>query len=127
MVTADTLYKDYESDEVAAGATYGRKQIWITEARVDAYTESEGGNYLKIGWYFEEIVDKEDLVVETYSLSSSTLQLDSSSSDGFTDIGDGYLVEIIGECKGFSGGFVTIEIHQLVKTGSASPFIGALY
>jgi len=127
MVTADQLYKDYESDEAAAEAKYQGKQIWITEARVDAYSESESGNFLKIGWYFEEIMDKEDLVVLTYSLASSTLQLEYQNSDGFRDVDDGYLVEVIGECRGISEGVVTVEIRQFAKIGLASPFIGALY
>jgi len=127
MVTANQLYKDYELDEAAAEARYQGKQIWITEVRADAYIESESGNYLMIRWYYEEIVDKEDLVVETYSLASSTLQLEPQNSDGFRDIGDGYLVEVIGECQGILDGVVTVKIDRFAKTGSASPFIGALY
>ena len=127
IVTADQLYKDYKLDEAAAEARYQGKQIWITEARIDAYIESESGNYLQIGWYYEEIEDKEGLVVETYSLASSTLQLEPQYSDGFTDVGDGYLVEVIGECQGISEGVVTVKIDRFAKIGSASPFIGALY
>jgi len=127
MVTADQLYKDYELDEAAAEAKYQGKQIWILAARVDDYIDSESGNYLTIRWYYEEIVDKEDLVVETYSLASSTLQLEPQYSDGFRNVGDGYLVEIIGECQGILEGVVTVKIDRFAKAGSASPFIGALY
>ena len=127
MVTADQIYKDYELDESAAEARYQGKQIWIIEARVDAYVESKSGNYLMIGWYYEEIIDKEDLLLETYSLASSTLQLESKYSDGFREIGDGYLVEVVGECQGISDGVVTVNIDWFAKTGTASPFIGALY
>lgn len=127
MVTADQLYKDYELDEAVAEAKYQGKQIWIIEARVDAYIESKNGNYLMIRWYHEEIIDKEGLVVETYSLASSTLQLEPQYSDGFIDVGDGYLVEVIGECQGISEEVVTIKIDRFAKSGLASPFIGALY
>ena len=113
MVTADQLYKDYELDEAAAEAKYQGKQIWILAARVDAYIESENGNYLTM--------------VEVLSLALGTLQLEPPNSDGFRDIGDGYLVEIIGECQGILEGVVTVKIDRFAKAGSASPFIGALY
>lgn len=120
MVTADQLYNDYELDEAAAEAKYQGKQIWITEARVDAYIDSESGNYLKIRWFYEEIEDHEELVVETYSLASSTLQLEPQYSDGFRDVGDGYLVEIIGEYQGILEGVVTVKIDRIAKTGTVS-------
>ena len=121
MVTADQLYKDYVLDKTAAEARYQGKQIWILAARVDAYIESESGNYLTMKWFYKEIEDHEELVVETYSLASSTLQLEPQNSNGFRNIGDGYLVEVIGECQGIFEGVVTVKIDRFAKTGSASP------
>ena len=120
MVTSDQLYKDYLLDEKAAEAKYQGKQIWIIEARVDNYIESESGSYLTIKWFYKEIEDHEELVVEILNLASNTLQLESQYSNGFRDIGDGFLVEVVGECQGISEGVVTVKIDRIAKTGTVS-------
>lgn len=121
MVTSDQLYKDYIEDEAAAAARYQNKPIWIIDARVNAYIESESGNYLTMEWFYEEIEDHEELVVGILSLAFSTLQLEPQISDGFIDIGDGYLVEVVGECQGISDGVITVKIDRIAKTGTIIP------
>lgn len=123
MITSDQLYKDYveDEDEVAAEARYQDKQIWIVEARVDTFTESESGNYLMMRWFYKEIEDHEELVAEVLDLACSSLQLESPNSDVFRDTNNGYLVEAIGECQGISDYIVTVKIERIKIFGEVSP------
>jgi hypothetical protein len=121
MITSDQLYKDYVEDEVAAEARYQDKQIWIVEARVDTFTESESGNYLMMRWFYKEIEDHEELVVEVLDLAYNSLQLEPQYSDGFSDTTNGYLVEVIGECLGILDDIVTVKIERIENFGDVSP------
>lgn len=118
MVTADQFFQDYLSDEIAAEAKYHGKQIWIIEARVEAYIESKSGNYIEITWFHKEIEDHEELVVEILDYATCTLQLEPRDSNDFHNVGDGYLVEVVGESQGIKDGVVTIKIDRIEKTGA---------
>ena len=119
IVTADQLYQDYVLDEKAAESKYEGKQIWIIEAKVETYIESENGNYLIINWFHKEIEDHEELIVEILDYAVGTLKLKPQDSKDFMNIGDGYLVEILGECQGISDGIITVRIDRVEKTGEA--------
>jgi len=72
-------------------------------------------------WFYKEIEDHEELVVEVLYLACSSLQLESQNSDVFRDTDNGYLVEVIGECQGISDDIVTIKIERIEKIGEVSP------
>jgi hypothetical protein len=138
-VAATQLYQEYMTDEAAADARYKGKEIWITEARVNTYLESESGCYLTIRWHPEELfVYEKEVEFFIPGFSVCTLKLEPQLSEGFKDIppdydvdlGDGYgtlrfiggyAVETIGECQGISEGVVSIEINWIAKTGGSSP------
>ena len=126
MLTADQLYKEYEVDEASAEAIYQGKHVWIIEARVGDYVDSESGNYLLIKDFLADRHPADGPVV-VLTFTVSTLQLEHQYSDDFSDIGDGYFVEVIGECQGISDGVIIIEIDRIVKTKTISTMIGAAY
>ena len=130
MITAEQLYAEYMADEAAADAKYKGKGIWVIEAIVASYQESESGNYLMIRWYqpglglrgidIERGVPADFMPLRGYCLS--TVKLEPQSSEGFKDLGEnGYVVEIVGEWQGISEGVVTLKINRIAKTGVFNP------
>jgi hypothetical protein len=149
-VTATQLYQEYMADEAAADARYKGKKVWVTEAVVDTYLESESGCYLEMRWRPEELVVHRTFVsFHIRPFSVSTVILEPQFSEGFRDIppaqeldlrmltthngnelGEfvdemyivrGYMVEVVGECQGISEGVITFEITRITKAGGSLP------
>ncbi len=149
-VNATQLYQEYMADEVAADARYKGKKVWITEAVVDTYLESESGCYLEMRWRPEELVLHRTFVSFFLpAFSVCTVKLEPQLSEGFKDVPPGYyvdlrrmithegyelgeyvdemyivrgyMVEVVGECQGISEGVVSIKINQITKAGGSLP------
>ena len=149
-VTAIQLYQEYMADEVAADAKYKGKKVWITEAVVDTYLESESGCYLEMRWHPEELVVHRTFVsffIPAFSVC--TVKLEPQFSEGFKDVPPGYyvdlrsmithegyelgeyvdemyivrgyMVEVVGECQGISEGVITLEISRITKAEGSLP------
>ena len=113
MITADQLYVEYAADEAAADAKYKGKELWITEAMVDSYIESESGNYLVMrGYQFLRVGVDEYTTSVGPIFSLSTLKLEPQIAEDFKDVGTGYLVEVVGEYQGISEGVVTEDTYD---------------
>ncbi len=149
-VTANQLYQEYAADEAAADAKYKGKKVWVTEAVVDTYLESESGCYLEMRWRPEELIVHRSFVsFHIRAFSVSTVKLEPEFSEGFrgippgqevdlrmltthngNELGEfvdemfivgGYIVEFVGECQGISEGVITFEISQITKAGGSLP------
>lgn len=119
-ITADQLYAEYAADEAAADAKYKGKEVWVIEAKVDSYLESESGCYLMMRWYQPLIMimsHGRTATVTQPSRSLCSVKLEPQFSEGFKDVGAGYQVEAVGECQGISDGVVTIKINRMTITG----------
>ena len=147
-VNATQLYQEYVADEVAADAKYKGKEVWITEAVVDTYLESENGCYLMMRWQPEVRIEYsgfEGFFLPAFSVC--TVKLEPQFSEGFRDVppgydldlnmiithegfrlGDfvdemhiitGYTVEVVGECQGISEGVITFEVNYIAKVGGS--------
>jgi len=145
MITANQLYQEYAADEAAADAKYKGKEVWVIEAMVDSYIESEGGNYIMMRWYQppEYLVDplvleRDHSLIVPPGYYLSTVNLEPQSSEGFKDIPPGYdigiaagfgvthvvtgyVVEVVGERQGISEGVITVKINWIAKTGEVPP------
>ena len=116
MITADQLYEEHMADETAADAKYKGKEVWVTEAIVDSYLESENGCYLMMR-YVPKIPAIYRIKAGRPAYIGCSVKLEPQFAEGFKDVGGGYVVEIIGECLGISNGVVTLKINRMAKTG----------
>jgi hypothetical protein len=106
---------------VAADARYKGKKIWVTEAVVDTYLESESGCYLEMRWRPEESYMRWNVMFSTPAFSVCTVKLEPQFSADFKDVDGGYTVEIEGECQGISEGVITFEINYITNIGGGPP------
>lgn len=140
MITADQLYQEYMADEAAADAKYKGRDVWFLEARVGSYLESENGSYLEMLWFSPSDIIEDPMLDEPIEIENTHLvegakegkpwapgyclcavKLEPQLSEGFSDVGGGYIVETVGECLGLSNGVVTIKIKSIAMSGEALP------
>ncbi len=116
------------ADETAADAKYKGKEVWITDAPVDSYLESESGCYLIMRWFVPDLVEvgHDDDVEQPPSYILSSLKLEPQYSEDFKDVEGGLIVEVVGECQGISEGVVIIEINRIAKVEGDIPDPAAL-
>lgn len=132
LITADQLYEEYIADEAEADARYKGKEVWILEAIVDSYLESESGCYLMMR-YVPGIADQSnvelleipcylgELIHDIPSYIGGTIKLEPQFAEGFKDVEGGYLVDVVGECQGILDGVITLKINRINKAGVVPP------
>jgi hypothetical protein len=116
MLTAEELYNAYKLDAAAADMKFKNKNIWITKARVDAFTESQDGAYISIRWYQPVPTSTASTAVKQPGYCLASVKLDSQKFSDFKDI---EAVEVVGECLGMSDGVITLKINRINKTSIA--------
>jgi hypothetical protein len=116
MLTAEELYDAYKLDTAAADIKFKNKDIWITKARVDTFTESQDGGYISVRWYQPVPTSTASTAVKQpgYCLASVTLD-----SQKFSDFKGVEAVEVVGECLGMEEGVITLKINRINKTSIA--------
>jgi hypothetical protein len=102
QITADDLYREFRKDAQAATAKYKDKGIWITEARVDAFSP-DSNNYIAISTTRATLVSSDKWLFNTIH------------SDQKFEVGD--VVEFVGTCRGLDSQSIIIEIQWISKTG----------
>ena len=96
-VTVEQLYAEYMVDEAAADARYEGKRLLFNEVEVvkvkrQNYTDSHGDDYL-LSLYF--ITGPVKFKLQDFGIMQN--------------IKEGYVLNIVGECRGLLEGFVIIE------------------
>ena len=98
------------ADEAAADAKYKDKELWIIEAMVNSYTESESGNYLKIqGQQISEANSECTWWGTLFTLSTIELNPQIAKDFDFKDVAKGCLVDIIGKYR-----YMSIEKARII-------------
>ena len=96
IVSAGELYQDYESNEVAAKATYEGKTALI-DGSISSITEA-GGKY-----------DVKLSTDEVFSLTSIVCKVDRSQVESVIALSDGQYVTVMGMIKGKSISDIVVE------------------
>ncbi len=102
MVAANQLYNEYLTDEARAAAKYEGKIFWITDILIDAYEESESGDYLFMQGYQALQPMMPTVVLNPFYSSLSTIVLKPQTFGvfDFTNVATAYKAEVYGECSG---------------------------
>ena len=116
-LTPDQLYDAYTQNASTADVQYTGKQVWLTSARVTSCTASQdGNNYIQIRWYIY-IVYNYNLHLEDWRYEQAdayaicSLELGPDTLADFQDVGNGYLVEAVGECQGMAVETITVQSY----------------
>jgi hypothetical protein len=116
MLTAEELYDAYKIDTAAADIKFKNKDIWITKARVDTFTESQDGAYISLRWYQPVPTSTASTAAKQPGYCLASVKLDSQKLSDFKDV---EAVEVVGECLGMSEGVITLKINRINKTSIA--------
>jgi hypothetical protein len=100
-VTALQLWKDYQTDPVAAAAKYQEKTFHFARVRVDQMSFlGEGG-------------DNELYVQEGTDPNIERVKFRTDSLADIINVRDGYIVEIVGKPQGIQFGYVVVKMSWL--------------